>query len=106
MIVRTLSIILLKIDVEGKDPHVVMGGSKLLSSGKVKNVLTEARRFGRPNLFDSFVTLFESGFTLKEPVVTLKGTSAKDHAKSVVDYYQESFGKNSMRTADLWWVKI
>lgn len=103
---KDFAISLLKIDVEGKDPHVVLGASKLLSSGKVKNVLTEARRFGRPNLLDSFVTLFESGFTLKEPAVTLKGRSAKEHAQSVVDYYQERFGKNSMRTADLWWVKI
>lgn len=96
---------LLKIDVEGKDPHVVLGASRLLSSGIVKNVLTEGRRFGRQNLFDSFATLFESGFTLQEPVVTMKGTTPKEHAQSVVDYYQQKFGKNSMRTADLWWVR-
>jgi len=99
------TIILLKIDVEGKDPQVVLGASRLLSSGKVKNVLTEGRRFGRQNLFDSYVTLFEAGFTLKEPVVALRGTTAKEHAQSVVDHYLQKFGKNSMRTADLWWVK-
>lgn len=98
-------ITLLKIDVEGKDPAVVLGASRLLKSGIVKHVLTEARRFGRQNLFDSFVTLFEAGFTLKEPVVVMKGTTPKEHAQSVVDYYQAKFGKNSMRTADLWWTR-
>jgi FkbM family methyltransferase len=102
---KDFTIALLKIDVEGKDPQVVLGASRLLKSGIVKNVLTEGRRFGRPNIFDSFVSLFEAGFTLKEPVVTMKGKSPKEHAQSVVDYYQEKFGKNSMRTADLWWIK-
>lgn len=99
------SITLLKIDVEGKDPQVVLGASKLLKSGLVKNVLTEGRRFGRQNLFDSLVTLFEAGLTLKEPVVVMKGTTPKEHAQSVVDYYLNKFGKNSMRTADLWWTR-
>ena len=100
-----LQIALLKIDVEGKDPQDMLGAFRLLKSGIIKNVLTEGRRFGRPNIFDSFVTLFEAGFTLKEPAVTMNGSTPKEHAQSVVDYYQETFGKNSMRTADLWWVK-
>lgn len=100
-----ITIEILKIDVEGKDPNVVLGASRLLSS-MVKNVLTEARRFGRPNLFASLVTLYETGFTLKDPVVTLKGTTPKEYAQSVVDYFQQKWGKDSMRTADLWWVKV
>ena len=71
----------------------------------MKNVLSEARRFGREIVFNSFVTLFEAGFMLKEPAVTMKGTTPKEHAQSVVDYYQDKLGKNSMRTDDLWWVK-
>jgi FkbM family methyltransferase len=102
---KDFSITLLKIDVEGKDPQVVLGGSRLLASGLVKNVLSEARRFGREIVFNSFVTLFEAGFMLKEPAVTMKGTTPKEHAQSVVDYYQDKLGKNSMRTDDLWWVK-
>jgi hypothetical protein len=47
------------IDVEGKDPQVVLGGSQLLASGLVKNVLSEARRFGRAIVFNSFVTLLK-----------------------------------------------
>lgn len=100
-------IVLLKVDVEGKEPQVISGAPRLLSSGLVKNVLTEGRRFGRKNLFDSLVVLFEAGFTLKDPQVPppTKGTTAKDHAQGVVEYYKEKLGENSMRTQDLWWVR-
>lgn len=99
------SITLLKIDVEGRDPLVILGAFRLLSSGLVKHVLTEGRRFGRPNLLEAYVKLFQAGFTLKEPVVALQGTTARDHAQNVTQYYLDKFGKNSMRTADLWWTR-
>lgn len=102
---KDFEITLLKVDVEGKEPQVIIGAPRLLSSGLVKNVLTEGRRFGRQNLFDSLVVLFEAGFTLKEPSIPKHGTTAKEHAKGVVAYYKKKLGENSMRTQDLWWVK-
>lgn len=98
-------ITLLKVDVEGKEPQVIMGAPRLLASGLVKNVLTEGRRFGRKNLFDSLVVLFEAGFTLKDPSIPPKGSTPKEHAQGVVQYYKEKLGDNSMKTQDLWWVK-
>jgi hypothetical protein len=96
---------LLKIDVEGKEPQVIMGAPKLLASGLVKNVLTEGRRFGRKNLFDSLVVLFEAGFTLKDPPVPKTGKTPQENAQGVVEYYKKKLGPDSMKCEDLWWVK-
>eukprot|EP00546_Thalassionema_frauenfeldii_P015099 CAMPEP_0178917060 /NCGR_PEP_ID=MMETSP0786-20121207/13025_1 /TAXON_ID=186022 /ORGANISM="Thalassionema frauenfeldii, Strain CCMP 1798" /LENGTH=370 /DNA_ID=CAMNT_0020590545 /DNA_START=220 /DNA_END=1329 /DNA_ORIENTATION=- len=94
---------LLKIDVEGKEPQIVLGAPKLLKSGIVENILTEGRRFGRENIQESFVVLFDTGYTVKEPSIPLDSTaSAKEKAKAVCDWYLEKLGPNSMAVRDMW----
>lgn len=97
---------LFKIDVEGKEPQVVLGAPKLLKSGKIENILTEGRRFGRTNIQDSFVVLFDAGYTVKEPEIPIpKNKGPKDKAKFVCDWYLEQLGANSQKVRDMWWVR-
>ena len=96
---------LFKIDVEGKEPQVVLGAPKLLKSGIIEHVLTEGRRFGRTNVQDSFAVLFEAGYTIKEPAVPVKGNTPKDKAKSVCDWWLDKLGPNSQMVRDMWWVR-
>lgn len=96
---------LMKVDVEGKEPQVFLGSPKLLKSGIVENILTEGRRFGRDNIHESFVVLFDSGYTVKEPEIPITGKTAKEKTKSVCDWYLEKLGSNSMAVRDMWWVR-
>jgi FkbM family methyltransferase len=105
---RDLHIDILKIDVEGKEPQVVLGGRKLLASGLVKHVLTEGRRFGRTNVLDSFVVLYDSGFQLKDPVIPSLETlqTSREKAKAIQLYYHEKLGPTPKVVTDLWWTKV
>mmetsp|Transcript_15378 Transcript_15378/g.22695 ORF Transcript_15378/g.22695 Transcript_15378/m.22695 type:complete len:376 (+) Transcript_15378:73-1200(+) len=97
---------LLKIDVEGKEPQIVLGAPNLLKSGIVENILTEGRRFGRENIQESFIVLFDAGYTIKEPAIPLDSAAApKEKAKAVCDWYLEKLGSNSQAVRDMWWVR-
>jgi len=104
---KAVNIPLLKIDVEGKDPLVVLGAKRLLKSGMVQNVLTECRRFGRPVVLEMLETLLEAGFVAKEPRIPVpimeNGTPAK--AKYIRDWFLKKLGQNSQVNQDLWWVR-
>lgn len=97
---------LLKVDVEGKEPQVFLGAPKLLKSGLVEHILTEGRRFGRTNIQDSFVVLFEAGYTIKEPRIPIDSqlSSAREKAKAVCDWWLNKLGSNSQMVRDMWWV--
>jgi len=97
---------LLKIDVEGIEPIIIMGASKLLNSGIVEHVLTEGRRFGRDTIRESFAILFDAGYIIKEPTIPLSANaSAKDKAREVCDWYVEKLGYQKGKVQDMWWVK-
>jgi FkbM family methyltransferase len=96
---------LLKIDVEGKEPQVIMGSPKLLKSGIIEHILTEGRRFGRPNIRESFEILFEAQYMIKEPQIPIEGKTSAEKAKSLCDWYLNKFGKDSMQVHDMWWIR-
>jgi FkbM family methyltransferase len=97
---------LMKVDVEGKEPQVFLGSPKLLKSGIVEHILTEGRRFGRDNIQESFVVLFDAGYIIKEPEIPLDlSASPKVKAKAVCDWWLQKLGSNSMMVRDMWWVK-
>jgi FkbM family methyltransferase len=96
---------LLKIDVEGKEPQVIMGSPKLLKSGIIEHILTEGRRFGRSNIRESFEILFEAQYTIKEPQIPITGNTASEMANSLCDWYLHKFGKDSMQVHDMWWIR-
>mmetsp|Transcript_11254 Transcript_11254/g.17405 ORF Transcript_11254/g.17405 Transcript_11254/m.17405 type:complete len:378 (+) Transcript_11254:114-1247(+) len=101
------SVDVLKVDVEGREPQVFMGASKLLNSGVVRNVLTECRRFGRPNVKEMMTVLFDAGFSLREPSCPSihARKSPKENAESLIAWAKTTLGPNSMKTMDLWWEK-
>ena len=96
---------LMKVDVEGKEPQVFLGCPKLLKSGIIENLLIEGRRFARDNLRDSFIVLFEAGYTVKEPVMEITGKTPKQKTQSVIDWYLKKLGPNSQEVRDMWWVR-
>ena len=96
---------LMKVDVEGKEPQVILGSPKLLKSGIVEHILTEGRRFGRVNIRDSFAILFEAGYTVKEPQIPIAGSTPKEKAAFVCDWYLKKLGSNSMVVEDMWWIR-
>ena len=103
------SIEILKVDVEGHEPQVLLGAKKLLQSGIVKHVFTECRRFGRDNVKDMIVTLLEAGFVLRRPNcnMCLKSTaSPQENANSFTDWATIVIGKHKGKTMDLWWEKV
>jgi len=106
--IHDFSVEVLKVDVEGREPQVFLGASKLLKSGIVQNVLTECRRFGRSNVKEMMTVLFDAGFTLREPSCPSINAkkSAEDNAKSLIAWAKDTLGPNSMKTMDLWWEKI
>ena len=103
-----ISIAILKVDVEGHEPQVLVGATRLLQSGMIKNVFTECRRFGRTNVKDMLLTLLNAGFTLREPNCDqcMKPTnSAESNANAFVEWATAKIGKNKGQTMDLWWEK-
>ena len=103
------SIEILKVDVEGHEPQVLLGAKKLLQSGIVKHVFTECRRFGRDNVKDMIVTLLEAGFVLRRPNcnMCMKSTaSPQEKANSFTDWATIVIGKHKGKTMDLWWEKV
>ena len=63
----TTRIGLLKIDVEGYEPHVLVGGRRLLESGRVENILLEfsVDRYEKDLAFEMMDILLHSGYQLK-----------------------------------------
>lgn len=97
---------LMKVDVEGKEPQVFLGCPKLLKSGIVEHILTEGRRFGRTNIQESFVVLFEAGYTIKEPKIPIQASlTPAEKAKSVCDWWLDKLGPNSQMVRDMWWIR-
>jgi FkbM family methyltransferase len=98
---------LMKVDVEGKEPQVFLGAPKLLKSGIVEHILMEGRRFGRPNIQESFAVLFDAGYTIKDPVIPITaGYLPKEKAKAVCDWWLATLvGTRTGAVRDMWWVK-
>jgi FkbM family methyltransferase len=92
-----LSIAILKLDVEGKEPQIIEGARRLLESGIVKNILTEFRRLGRKPIQTAIKTLLDTGYTL----VHMNGrTSRAESEKILNDLTKALSGK--MKNVDLW----
>jgi hypothetical protein len=92
-----LSIAILKLDVEGKEPQIIEGARRLLESGIVKNILTEFRRLGRTPIQTAIKTLLDTGYTL----VHMNGrTSRAESEKILNDLTKALSGK--MKNVDLW----
>lgn len=62
---------LLKIDVEGHEPEIILGAQKLLRSGLVQNILTEYRDYGSPATRRAFDILLDAGYTIVHEGVLL-----------------------------------
>jgi FkbM family methyltransferase len=58
------SIALLKIDVEGLEPEIILGAEQLLKTGLVQHVVTEFRDFNTPNANQAFRILIDNGYVL------------------------------------------
>ena len=98
-----LSIPLLKMDVEGAEPHVIAGATELLASGIVKNVLTEFRRPNEPDSQQALATLLQSGYRIvnddnKASVRRLDMTETLAYLKAV----EERLTQRKLVYADLW----
>lgn len=61
---QTISIPILKIDVEGLEPQVLLGATELLQSGLVRNILTEFRHLNSAVAKQAFSLLFAAGYRL------------------------------------------
>lgn len=57
-------IALLKIDVEGFEPEIIIGAEQLLKTGMVQNVLTEFRDFHTATAQQAFNILIDNGYVL------------------------------------------
>lgn len=91
---------LLKIDIEGKEPHVITGASKLLQSGAVKNILVEMRRLGRGAAREAVDILLHSSYGV---VVERKGVYQRlgiDESRKFMDELRNKLGPKS---EDVWW---
>lgn len=64
---RSISIPILKIDVEGLEPQVLLGSTELLKSGLVRNILTEFRHLNSAVSKQVFQLLFAAGYLLVGP---------------------------------------
>lgn len=93
-----LTISILKLDVEGKEPQIVEGAKKLLRSGIVANVLTEARRIGRPTIQQELNTLLSSGYTI---VHEKEGKVSRERARVLLDDLEKEM-RGKMKNVDLW----
>jgi FkbM family methyltransferase len=76
-----LSIAILKLDVEGKEPQIIEGAMPLLKSGIVKNILTEFRRLGRETIQTAIKTLLDKGYTL----VHLNRRKSRAESEKILD---------------------
>jgi FkbM family methyltransferase len=55
---------LLKIDVEGLEPEIIIGAEQLLKTGMVQHILTEFRNFQSANAQKAFQILMDNGYVL------------------------------------------
>ncbi|KAL7569328.1 hypothetical protein ACA910_016870 [Epithemia clementina (nom. ined.)] len=93
---------ILKIDVEGKEPHVIEGAQTLLRAGIIENILIEFRRLARPNVQQAMLVLLDTGYTLiddKEGKVSI--TRATEILSDLTDQYQ-----GTGKTVDLWFQRV
>ena len=100
----TLQISVLKVSIDGKEPFVVEGATKLLQSGLVRNVLVAGRKFSRPNMRDMFVKLMNWGFELKGPRIRFNSTDTEERAFSLCQYYVLKPNQRTLR--HLWFQKM
>ncbi|GKY98057.1 hypothetical protein MPSEU_000763700 [Mayamaea pseudoterrestris] len=96
-----VTIPLLKLDVEGHEPHIISGSKQLLCSGLVENVLLEFNRMQEPNSQTAISILLECGYVVvhhEHNVVTRK-TRAETNA-----YLMEihEWRQRTKQNIDLW----
>ena len=100
-------IIILKLDVEGKEPQIIEGARQLLESGRVENVLTEFRRMSRPTIQEAIQTLHDTGYTIVDDSSSSKQNN-KNYTpmtrKASEAYLQRlaAQSKGSGKNFDLW----
>ena len=92
-----LSIAILKLDVEGKEPQIIEGARRLLESGIVKNVLTEFRRLGRQTIQTAIKTLLDTGYTL----VHMNQRKSREESEKILDDLTKALS-GKMKNVDLW----
>jgi FkbM family methyltransferase len=92
-----LSIAVLKLDVEGKEPQIIEGATRLLMSGIVKNILTEFRRLGRDTIQTAIKTLLDTGYTL----VHMNRRQSRAESEKILDELKNKL-HGKMTNVDLW----
>ena len=102
-------IIILKLDVEGKEPQIIEGARQLLESGRVENVLTEFRRMSRPTIQEAIQTLHDTGYTIvDDSSASAKKNSNKNYTpmtRQASEAYLQRLAaqsKGSGKNFDLW----
>lgn len=110
-------IYLLKIDTEGYEPFIIRGGSKLLFSGLVQNIVAENKpnKEGSPKeVLEWFTMLWRAGFEVKElHLPGWKGEKKfKEWTKNLNDSLRngefegsESHQHFAKEMIDMWWTK-
>lgn len=108
-------IYLLKIDTEGYEPYIIRGGSKLLFSGLVQNIVVESNpnKEGNPKqVLEWFTMLWRAGFEVKELAGYARKNKFKEWTKNLNDSLRngefegsESHQHFAKEMIDLWWTK-
>ena len=93
---------ILKVDVEGKEAHVIEGAQAFLRSGIVENILIEFRRLSRPNVQQALLLLLDSGFTL---VHDTEGKVSETRSAEILSDLTEQL-KETSKTVDLWFQRV
>lgn len=96
------SIPILKMDIEGHEPYVVQGARRLLSSGIVKNILTEFRLVLEPLQKEAVEVLLEAGYVSVDH--TPAGKITKYTKESTWTYLkaQDDYFRKTRYNVDLW----
>jgi FkbM family methyltransferase len=92
------SVVILKVDVEGKEPMIIEGAKRLLKSGIVENIFVEVRRMGRGIAQQAVETLLSSSYVLVDK--TKKGgRKTIEESREYLAGLKSSLGQKSV---DLW----
>lgn len=104
----TISIALLKVDVEGAESLVMEGAKALLKARVIKNILTEVRKPTSQATRESMTTLLDSGYRIVKDDVAGNATSeiqrlSRDETMAHMKYIEANVGLRGRPVyADLW----
>ena len=96
-----VSVPLLKLDVEGHEPHIIAGAKMLLCSGIVMNVLLEFNRMHTEESQTAIDTLIDCGFVAVHQDKDVVEKKTRDETKPYLNEIKE-WGERTRQNVDLW----